>query len=86
MKLNQHVKYILLADICMVSHQACLCSDDVLNSRVFEQITPPPSLPEQLKEMFKQQEVFRMKLRLQHSIERVRTFTPQVLFWLWRRF
>ncbi|XP_034470625.1 ankyrin repeat domain-containing protein 12 isoform X1 [Hippoglossus hippoglossus] len=33
-------------------------------------ITPPPSLPEQLKEMFKQQEVFRMKLRLQHSIER----------------
>lgn len=35
------------------------------------QITPPPSLPEQLKEMFKQQEVVRMKLRLQHSIERV---------------
>ncbi|XP_056276686.1 ankyrin repeat domain-containing protein 12 isoform X2 [Pseudoliparis swirei] len=33
-------------------------------------ITPPPSLPEQLKEMFKQQEVIRMKLRLQHSIER----------------
>lgn len=42
----------------------------------FQQITPPPSLPEQLKEMFKQQEVVRMKLRLQHSIERVRTFTP----------
>ena len=36
------------------------------------QITPPPSLPEPLKEMFKQQEVMRMKLRLQHSIERVR--------------
>lgn len=35
------------------------------------QITPPPSLPEPLKEMFKQQEVVRMKLRLQHSIERV---------------
>ncbi|CDQ93991.1 unnamed protein product, partial [Oncorhynchus mykiss] len=34
-------------------------------------ITPPPSLPDQLKEMFKQQEVVRMKLRLQHSIERV---------------
>ncbi|XP_007258487.3 ankyrin repeat domain-containing protein 12 isoform X1 [Astyanax mexicanus] len=33
-------------------------------------ITPPPSLPEPLKEMFKQQEVVRMKLRLQHSIER----------------
>ncbi|KAG9347812.1 hypothetical protein JZ751_003827 [Albula glossodonta] len=33
-------------------------------------ITPPPSLPEQLKEMFKQQEVVRTKLRLQHSIER----------------
>ncbi|KAM3866479.1 ankyrin repeat domain-containing protein 12 [Diretmus argenteus] len=33
-------------------------------------ITPPPSLPEQLKELFKQQEVVRMKLRLQHSIER----------------
>lgn len=42
----------------------------------FEQITPPPSLPEQLKEMFKQQEVVRMKLRLQHSIERVRAPTP----------
>ncbi|XP_039505119.1 ankyrin repeat domain-containing protein 12 isoform X2 [Pimephales promelas] len=33
-------------------------------------ITPPPSLLEPLKEMFKQQEVVRMKLRLQHSIER----------------
>nr|XP_046216550.1 LOW QUALITY PROTEIN: ankyrin repeat domain-containing protein 12-like [Oncorhynchus gorbuscha] len=33
-------------------------------------ITPPPSLPDQLKEMFRQQEVVRMKLRLQHSIER----------------
>ncbi|KAI5616475.1 ankyrin repeat domain-containing protein 12 isoform X1, partial [Silurus asotus] len=33
-------------------------------------ITPPPSLLEPLKEMFKQQEVMRMKLRLQHSIER----------------
>ena len=28
MKLNQHVKYILLADICMVSHRACHWSDD----------------------------------------------------------
>ncbi|KTF79258.1 hypothetical protein cypCar_00042385 [Cyprinus carpio] len=35
-----------------------------------QQITPPPSLPDPLKEMFKQQEVMRMKLRLQHSIER----------------
>ncbi|KFP86604.1 PREDICTED: ankyrin repeat domain-containing protein 12, partial [Apaloderma vittatum] len=33
-------------------------------------ITPPPSLSEPLKELFKQQEVVRMKLRLQHSIER----------------
>ncbi|KAJ8403307.1 hypothetical protein AAFF_G00355240 [Aldrovandia affinis] len=33
-------------------------------------ITPPPSLPEPLKDMFKLQEVVRMKLRLQHSIER----------------
>ncbi|KAJ8407011.1 hypothetical protein AAFF_G00292870 [Aldrovandia affinis] len=33
-------------------------------------ITPPPSLLDPLKEMFKQQEVVRMKLRLQHSIER----------------
>ncbi|XP_051990389.1 ankyrin repeat domain-containing protein 12 isoform X1 [Xyrauchen texanus] len=33
-------------------------------------ITPPPSLSEPLKEMFKQQEIMRMKLRLQHSIER----------------
>uniref|UniRef100_A0A8B9MEU9 Ankyrin repeat domain 12 n=1 Tax=Accipiter nisus TaxID=211598 RepID=A0A8B9MEU9_9AVES len=34
-------------------------------------ITPPPSLSDPLKELFKQQEVVRMKLRLQHSIERV---------------
>lgn len=47
---------------------------DTHSLTLFEQITPPPSLPEQLKEMFKQQEVVRMKLRLQHSIERVRTF------------
>ncbi|XP_018124253.1 ankyrin repeat domain-containing protein 12 isoform X2 [Xenopus laevis] len=33
-------------------------------------ITPPPSLAEPLKELFRQQEVVRMKLRLQHSIER----------------
>ncbi|KAM4027331.1 ankyrin repeat domain-containing protein 12 [Anomaloglossus baeobatrachus] len=33
-------------------------------------ITPPPSLSEPLKELFRQQEVVRMKLRLQHSIER----------------
>ncbi|KAM6409923.1 ankyrin repeat domain-containing protein 12 isoform 2-T3 [Pluvialis apricaria] len=33
-------------------------------------ITPPPSLSDPLKELFKQQEVVRMKLRLQHSIER----------------
>lgn len=46
---------------------------------MFEQITPPPSLPEQLKEMFKQQEVVRMKLRLQHSIERVRLSAPAAL-------
>ncbi|KFV46054.1 Ankyrin repeat domain-containing protein 12, partial [Gavia stellata] len=36
----------------------------------FPQITPPPSLSDPLKELFKQQEVVRMKLRLQHSIER----------------
>lgn len=40
----------------------CLCS----------QIAPPPSLAEPLKELFKQQEAVRGKLRLQHSIERVR--------------
>lgn len=39
---------------------------------LFPQITPPPSLSDPLKELFKQQEVVRMKLRLQHSIERVR--------------
>ncbi|KAM4688819.1 ankyrin repeat domain-containing protein 12 isoform 2-T2 [Discoglossus pictus] len=33
-------------------------------------ITPPPSLSEPLKDLFRQQEVVRMKLRLQHSIER----------------
>ncbi|KAK2085734.1 hypothetical protein P7K49_037034 [Saguinus oedipus] len=34
------------------------------------QIAPPPSLAEPLKELFKQQEAVRGKLRLQHSIER----------------
>ncbi|XP_068003702.1 ankyrin repeat domain-containing protein 12 isoform X1 [Melanerpes formicivorus] len=33
-------------------------------------ITPPPSLSDPLKELFKQQEVARMKLRLQHRVER----------------
>ncbi|XP_062964980.1 ankyrin repeat domain-containing protein 11 isoform X3 [Cynocephalus volans] len=33
-------------------------------------IAPPPSLAEPLKELFKQQETVRGKLRLQHSIER----------------
>ncbi|XP_038245888.1 ankyrin repeat domain-containing protein 12 isoform X2 [Dermochelys coriacea] len=33
-------------------------------------ITPPPSLSDPLRELFRQQEVVRMKLRLQHSIER----------------
>ncbi|XP_062997318.1 ankyrin repeat domain-containing protein 11 isoform X2 [Elgaria multicarinata webbii] len=33
-------------------------------------IAPPPSLAEPLKELFKQQEAVRGKLRLQHSIER----------------
>ncbi|XP_075389140.1 ankyrin repeat domain-containing protein 12 isoform X2 [Tenrec ecaudatus] len=33
-------------------------------------ITPPPSLSDPLKDLFQQQEVVRMKLRLQHSIER----------------
>ncbi|KAM3841353.1 ankyrin repeat domain-containing protein 12 isoform 2-T2 [Vipera latastei] len=33
-------------------------------------ITPPPSLSDPLKELFRQQELVRMKLRLQHSIER----------------
>ena len=39
---------------------------------VSPQIAPPPSLAEPLKELFKQQEAVRGKLRLQHSIERVR--------------
>uniref|UniRef100_A0A2I3GNB9 Ankyrin repeat domain containing 11 n=1 Tax=Nomascus leucogenys TaxID=61853 RepID=A0A2I3GNB9_NOMLE len=34
------------------------------------QIAPPPSLAEPLKELFRQQEAVRGKLRLQHSIER----------------
>uniref|UniRef100_A0A2K6NDW9 Ankyrin repeat domain-containing protein 11 n=1 Tax=Rhinopithecus roxellana TaxID=61622 RepID=A0A2K6NDW9_RHIRO len=34
-------------------------------------IAPPPSLAEPLKELFRQQEAVRGKLRLQHSIERV---------------
>lgn len=44
----------------------------ILFIKLFPQITPPPSLSDPLKELFKQQEVVRMKLRLQHSIERVR--------------
>lgn len=38
---------------------------------LYLQIAPPPSLAEPLKELFKQQEAVRGKLRLQHSIERV---------------
>lgn len=37
---------------------------------LYLQIAPPPSLAEPLKELFKQQEAVRGKLRLQHSIER----------------
>nr|XP_043892549.1 ankyrin repeat domain-containing protein 12 isoform X1 [Solea senegalensis] len=47
-----------------------LLDGNPLSKLCIPMITPPPSLPEQLKEMFKQQEVVRMKLRLQHSIER----------------
>lgn len=43
------------------------------------QIAPPPSLAEPLKELFKQQEAVRGKLRLQHSIERVRDKAPNSL-------
>lgn len=45
------------------------------------QIAPPPSLSEPLKELFRQQEAVRGKLRLQHSIERVRNsvFLPLIL-------
>lgn len=42
------------------------------------QIAPPPSLAEPLKELFKQQEAVRGKLRLQHSIERVTATTGPV--------
>lgn len=47
------------------------------------QIAPPPSLSEPLKELFRQQEAVRGKLRLQHSIERVRNLYllyPQFTF------
>ncbi|XP_059914626.1 ankyrin repeat domain-containing protein 12 isoform X1 [Gadus macrocephalus] len=47
-----------------------LLDGNPLSKLCIPMITPPPSLPEPLKEMFKQQEVMRMKLRLQHSIER----------------
>ncbi|XP_052403757.1 ankyrin repeat domain-containing protein 12 isoform X2 [Carassius gibelio] len=47
-----------------------LLDGNPLSKLCIPMITPPPSLPEPLKEMFKQQEVVRMKLRLQHSIER----------------
>lgn len=42
------------------------------------QIAPPPSLSEPLKELFRQQEAVRGKLRLQHSIERVRNILHDV--------
>ncbi len=44
------------------------------------QIAPPPSLSEPLKELFRQQEAVRGKLRLQHSIERVRNILSLSLF------
>ncbi|CAL8346631.1 unnamed protein product [Merluccius merluccius] len=47
-----------------------LLDGNPLSKLCIPMITPPPSLPEPLKEMFKQQELMRMKLRLQHSIER----------------
>ncbi|XP_023821113.1 ankyrin repeat domain-containing protein 12 isoform X2 [Oryzias latipes] len=47
-----------------------LLDGNPLSKLCIPMITPPPSLPEPLKELFKQQEVVRMKLRLQHSIER----------------
>ncbi|XP_025776645.1 ankyrin repeat domain-containing protein 11 [Puma concolor] len=43
---------------------------DVNDDFVLLPIAPPPSLAEPLKELFKQQEAVRGKLRLQHSIER----------------
>lgn len=46
--------------------------DPALSLCLCPQIAPPPSLAEPLKELFKQQEAVRGKLRLQHSIERVR--------------
>ncbi|XP_053506990.1 ankyrin repeat domain-containing protein 12-like isoform X2 [Ictalurus furcatus] len=68
--------------LCSIIPQAPQYYDDVtfngsylldgnpLSKLCIPTITPPPSLPDPLKEMFKQQEVVRMKLRLQHSIER----------------
>ncbi|XP_053506985.1 ankyrin repeat domain-containing protein 12-like isoform X1 [Ictalurus furcatus] len=47
-----------------------LLDGNPLSKLCIPMITPPPSLPDPLKEMFKQQEIVRMKLRLQHSIER----------------
>lgn len=56
---------ILLLKVC--------CLDVQIISELFShQIAPPPSLSEPLKELFRQQEAVRGKLRLQHSIERVR--------------
>ncbi|XP_047018758.2 ankyrin repeat domain-containing protein 12-like [Ictalurus punctatus] len=68
--------------LCSIIPQAPQYYDDVtfngsylpdgnpLSKLCIPTITPPPSLPEPLKEMFKKQEIVRMKLRLQHSIER----------------
>ncbi|XP_069072718.1 ankyrin repeat domain-containing protein 12 isoform X2 [Pleurodeles waltl] len=47
-----------------------LLDGNPLSKLCIPMITPPPSLLEPLKELFRQQEVIRMKLRLQHSIER----------------
>lgn len=47
-----------------------LLDGNPLSKLCIPMITPPPSLLEPLKELFRQQELIRMKLRLQHSIER----------------
>ncbi|XP_054237847.1 ankyrin repeat domain-containing protein 12 [Indicator indicator] len=69
--------------LCSVIPQAPQCYDEYmtfnssymldgnpLSKICIPTITPPPSLSDPLKELFKQQEAARMKLRLQHRVER----------------
>lgn len=84
-KLHIPVVRTILYDNTTVIVFPKLCNKDIVKFLIPDtkwrcvsalQIAPPPSLSEPLKELFRQQEAVRGKLRLQHSIERVSAPTP----------